>query len=215
MYRSSHFFSINRKSQLKYLLYEPEVNRKKKPLVLFLHGAGERGDNLELIERHGLPLLYKTTNFPFILIAPLCPKDKWWNDEDLIEYLLNLIDNFKAKKNIDTKRIYVTGLSMGGYGTYNLISKRPELFAAALPICGKADLSSLPKAKLIPIWIFHGARDPIISVKHSIDAYELLNQFEESNARLTIYDDIGHDSWTKTYNNKEVLDWLLMQKNIN
>ena len=212
MHKSAHLITINREDRLKYLFYKPEINRQKFPLVLFLHGAGERGDNLKLVETHGLPMLYKKMNFPFILIAPQCPINQWWNDKSLVDTLIKLIDNFSDKKYIDSSRIYVTGLSMGGYGTYALITKRPELFAAALRICGKADLSLLSLVKSIPIWIFHGDKDPVIPVKHSIDAYELLKEFKESNARLTIYEDLGHDVWTETYNNDEVLDWLLDQK---
>jgi predicted peptidase len=144
-----------------YLLYLPKDYEKQAswPLVMFLHGAGERGDDLELVKVHGPPKLIKQgKEFPFIVISPQCPKDKWWEPVELTA----LLDDVIKKHKVDQDRIYITGLSMGGFGTWRLAAFIPKRIAAIAPICGGGDAISVRAIKHIPTWAFHGAKDEVV-----------------------------------------------------
>jgi predicted peptidase len=183
-------------------------SEEKLPLLIFLHGMGERGNDLNLVKFHGPPsFLDNKKDFPFICISPQCPDSVYWK-EDL---LLPFYDEIIAKYPIDKDRIYITGLSMGGFGTWGSIVAKPDLFAAAVPICGGGDPSQLESIKTIPIWVFHGAKDdvvPLIRSKEMVDGLKELG----SKVKFTIYPEATHNSWTETYNNPELYDWLLQQK---
>ena len=195
---------------MKYLIYLPKDYDKKEswPLMLFLHGAGERGDNLEAVKVHGPPKLIEAgKEFPFIVISPQCPKDKWWDPDELKA----LLDEIVKKYKVDKDRIYVTGLSMGGYGTWALAAEQPMRFAAIVPICGGGDPE---KAKLIadvPIWVFHGKKDSVVPFSNSEKMVEALKK-RGGDPKFTAYPDADHDSWTESYNNPELYEWLLKQK---
>ena len=209
------FHSIQSQSgmNLEYVVYMPEGLSGELPLVLFLHGAGERGKNIDLVGIHGFPKQAKAgIDFSFILVAPQCPLDRYWSEPELVDGLIAIQKSCFQKFNVDTERFYVTGLSMGGYGTYALASKIPHKIAAAVPICGAADLKTIHKMKDIPTWIFHGDQDQVVPVKNSLDAFEILEPINP-NVHLTIYKGIGHDSWTETYQNSDVLDWMLSKQN--
>lgn len=195
-------------SNSQYWLHIPESYNSSgdpSPLMLFLHGAGERGDDLELVKKHGPPMLAdKDPDFPFVLISPQCPEDQVWDPEVLIQVLDEVIKNYR----IDKTRVYLTGLSMGGKGTWDLAMAYPERFAAIAPICGfdpKGDLSLL---RDIPTWVFHGKLDKVVSVNCSQEAAAQLQKVG-GNVKLTIYPESDHDSWTETYNNPELYEWLL------
>jgi predicted peptidase len=195
---------------LDYLLYLPEdyEQREAWPLMLFLHGAGERGDDLELVKRHGPPKLVETNEgFPFILVSPQCKPDRWWEPVELTA----LVDEIVAKHRVDEDRIYVTGLSMGGFGTWSLAAHAPARFAAIVPICGGGERYWAKRLKHLPVWVFHGAQDRVIPVERSREMVDALNQ-HGGNAKLTIYPEAGHDAWTDTYDNPELYEWLLQQK---
>ncbi len=156
---------------LKYLLYLPPDYDKhdKWPLVLFLHGAGERGDDLNAVKRHGPPKLIEGgKQFPFIVVSPQCPKDHWWNNE--LVSLTALLDDVVAKHKVDPDRVYLTGLSMGGFGTSALAGYTPNRFAALIPICGGGEPLLARAIKHVPVWAFHGGKDPIVPVKRSEDS---------------------------------------------
>lgn len=201
---------ITKTLKCKFLLFLPEKYGKEKkqwPLMLFLHGAGERGSDLEKVKKHGPPkIVEKQKDFPFIVVSPQCPEDDWWTEKT--EVLSHLLDSIVDRYDVDTERIYLTGLSMGGYGTWALAAKYPERFAAIVPICGGGKRFLAWRLKNVPVWAFHGAKDRLVPLKES---EELVNAVKKQggNARLTVYPEAGHDSWTKTYNNKEVYDWLL------
>ena len=199
--------------ELDYLLYLPEdfLKGDKYPLVLFLHGAGERGDNIELVKKHGLPkLINEGRNFPFIVISPQCPEGSWWNNN--INQLKELLADIKSKYPVDENRIYLTGLSMGGYGTWELAISYPEHFAAILPICGGVVSKwFIHKTKDIPCWIFHGEKDKVVPVSEAYSAEKMLKECGSS-VKLTIYPEAGHDSWSATYENPEIYKWMLEQK---
>lgn len=198
------------KVQMGYLFYLPKDYDKQKswPLVLFLHGAGERGDDLELVKKHGPPkLIAEGKDFPFIVVSPQCPKGRWWEPVELVA----LLDEISNKYEVDADRIYVTGLSMGGFGTWRLAFHAPDKLAAIAPICGGGEKYWTKQFAHLPVWAFHGAKDPVVPVERSQAMIEELKN-NGGNPKLTIYPEAGHDSWTETYNNPKFYEWLLEQK---
>jgi predicted peptidase len=201
---------ITIKVTMKYLLYLPADYDKKEswPLMLFLHGAGERGDNLDAVKIHGPPkLIAAGKQFPFIVVSPQCPKDKWWDLKDLKA----LLDEIEKKYKVDKNRIYLTGLSMGGFGTWAWAAEEPRRFAAIVPICGGGDPEKAALYAHLPIWVFHGGKDPVVKIEQSEKMVEALKK-SGSNVKFTVYPDAGHDSWTEAYNDPKLYEWLLDQK---
>ncbi|MBF0232564.1 MAG: prolyl oligopeptidase family serine peptidase [Desulfamplus sp.] len=211
--------TIQKQVSLQYLVYLPKGyhhSKQKCPFVLFLHGRGERGANLELVTHHGIPkLIEEGADFPFILVSPQCSENRFWAYE--VDTLYALIEQIIGEYRVDTSRIYLTGLSMGGFGTWHLAAAYPRLFAAIIPICGGTlPYSDFPERikilKDVPVWVFHGAQDNIVPVHMSQELVDVLRDHNGS-VRFTIYPDAGHDSWTQTYKNPELYNWLLQQKN--
>ena len=198
---------------LKYLLYVPDAYNRtptKWPLVLFLHGAGERGDDLELVKKHGPPkLIAQGREFPAIIVSPQCPKETWWPDH--VAALEALLDEIVARYRVDEDRIYVTGISMGGFGTWALAFDQPQRFAALGVICGRGDPAKAALLKHVPIWVFHGAKDQTVPLKDSQDMVEAL-QAAGGSPKFTVYPDAGHDSWTRTYEDPAFWEWLFAQR---
>lgn len=209
---------ITRTLEANYLLFLPkgyDANGTKEwPLMLFLHGAGERGSDVRKVAVHGPPKIVKSrTDFPFIVVSPQCPTDQVWSDE----VLLGLLDSVIAEHKVDKSRVYLTGLSMGGYGTWSLGVKHPERFAAIAPICGGGEtinvlLSSRAKSaalKSLPIWAFHGAKDSVVKLEESQRMVAALKTAGVTNLNLTVYPEANHDSWTETYANDKLYEWFL------
>lgn len=202
---------------LDYLFYLPEDYKndkdKKWPTILFLHGMGERGDDLELVKIHGVPKIVDSKkDFQFIAISPQCPIDFVWRDEEMLialeSLLLKIIKNFR----VDKSRLYVTGLSMGGRGTWAIAAYRSDLFAAAAPICGGGDPTTASRLTKLPFWVFQGALDEVHFPKESeIMIKSLKNKGGE--VRYTLYPELHHDSWTITYDNSELYKWFLSKSN--
>lgn len=185
------------------------------PLLLFLHGAGERGSELSLVNKHGPPkLIEQGEDFPFVVISPQCPVNQWWAMGENIVGLAELIEQVYADYPIDPQRMYATGMSMGGYGTWKLAATYPKLLAAIVPVCGGGERSMATALKDLPIWAFHGRDDEIVPLIRSQEIIDELSKIG-SDARLTIYDNVQHDSWSATYANREVYDWLLSHKTSN
>ncbi len=210
-------FSLERKQVLAadYLLFLPEgydaSSKKRWPLIFFLHGAGQRGSNIWLVAKNS-PLKVDTTetNFPFIVVSPQCPEGKIWSND----LLLALLDEVETKYAVDTQRVYLTGLSMGGFGTWSLGLSHPEKFAAIAPICGGGEiitplLADKTKLASLPVWAFHGAKDPTVPVEESEHMVNYLKKIGVKEVKLTIYPDALHDSWTQTYANPELFEWFL------
>lgn len=198
--------------QVNYLLALPQDysadTAKKWPLLIFLHGSGESGNDLQKVKVHGPPkLVEQGKQLPFIVVSPQANGSFGWQPDILQHFLRNV----KTKYRVDKDRIYLTGLSMGGYGTWNWASKYPREFAALVPICGGGDTSDAWKLSNIPIWCFHGAKDNVVSADESERMVSAIRKYNPS-VRLTIYPDAGHDSWTETYNNDSLYTWLLEQK---
>jgi len=193
--------------------YQPK-GEKRWPLVLFLHGAGERGTNLSKVAVHGPPKIVKTRpDFPFIVVSPQCPEGETWSNDTL----LALLDDATKRYRVDTNRIYLTGLSMGGYGTWSLGVQYPERFAAIAPICGGGETIRVLLAsrrnsaalKSLGVWAFHGAKDPVVPPEESERMINALKKTGAKDEKLTVYPEAQHDSWTETYANEELYKWLL------
>lgn len=199
--------TITRVVGCRYLLHLPDgcTSHKTWPMLLFLHGAGERGDDLERVKQHGPPRkIEQGENLPFIVVSPQCPDGQWWD----VEMLGHLIDRIEHEHAIDTDRIYVTGLSMGGFATWALALLYPRRFAAIAPICGGGETYNVDRIRHLPVWAFHGARDDVVPLYRS---QEMVNAVKAlgGDARLTVYPDAEHDSWTETYDNPELYEWFL------
>jgi predicted peptidase len=196
-----------------YLLYLPDnygTTQKKWPLILYLHGSGERGNELSKVEIHGPPKLIRIDRkeFPFVIVSPQCPIDGWWTNELQIDTLNALLDDIVLRYRIDKERIYVTGSSMGGYGTWRLASVYPDRFAAIAPICGGGCPDDATNIAHLPTWVFHGAKDDMVPVKKSEAMVAALEKVG-CKVKLTVYPNVGHDSWTATYENPELYEWFL------
>ena len=200
---------IQRNTTLDYLLWLPGDYKKDKtttfPLLIFLHGSGERGNDLEKVKVHGPPsFVEQQPDFPFILVSPQCPENSWWVAEDLQV----MLEQLKTKYRIDTDRIYLTGLSMGGFGTWTWTALYPNQFAAVAPVCGGGDIQFAQKLKNTPVWAFHGESDPVVPVKRTVEMVEAVNA-KGGSALMTIYPGVGHDSWVNAYNEAELYKWFL------
>ena len=214
--QTEHEFQETMKKELAldYLLFLPEgyeQSGKEWPLMLFLHGAGERGDALELVKKHGPPKIVELQpDFPFILVSPQCPKGVWWNDK--LDELEGLLDKITEDYSVDESRVYLTGLSMGGFGTWALGARCPERFAAIAPICGGGSFVHRRPLQDMPTWVFHGAKDNVVPLEESKRMVEMLRKRGNQEVRLTVYPDAGHDSWTESYNNPELYEWFLAHR---
>ncbi|KIA98414.1 phospholipase [Flavobacterium sp. KMS] len=200
---------IIQKHELGYALHIPADIKEKKPLLIFLHGSGEKGTDIEKVKIHGPFKYLKDHKLDAYVLAPQCPEGEEWDAEVLYRLILKI----QKENNIDSDRIYVTGLSLGGWGTWNLAFAHPDMFAAIVPISGFVDLIQLEqtcKIAKIPTRIFHGLMDDVVNIDYAIAIYKELKKCN-SNVELTIFDDAGHDSWSRVYDNQEIYDWMFKQ----
>ena len=201
---------------IRYLLSLPEsydVRGQPSPLILFLHGAGQRGDDLGLVSVHG-PSQYAAqhSDFPFVIVSPQCPADQWWPQK--LETVKALLDDVLSRYNIDRRRVYLTGLSMGGFAAWQLACAYPHYFAAVVPVCGGGLPYLASRLQHVGVWAFHGDKDPTVPVACSEEMVQAV-QAVGGDAQLTIYPDAGHDAWTAAYNNPELYAWLLQHHTLN
>ena len=202
---------IKENISLKYILDLPKDTSKPFPLIIFLHGSGERGEDLEKVKAHS-PFTYKNLmKEDAAILAPQCPVGIYWDTKAVYALLQNIIKNY----NVDKSRIYLTGLSMGGWGTWKLADEHPELFAAVAPVCGPMNRPTLDRAckELTekPIWIFHGALDDIVPLENSTTMYQKLKNCDK-NVHYTIFENDNHNSWDSTYSDPKFYEWLFIQK---
>lgn len=225
-------FESSEGEKLNYRLLTPENAKqsKKYPLVMFLHGAGERGEDNEKQLIHGSQMFLNPTvreKHPAFILFPQCPSNLYWaflerpesfdnlqmggEMPPILQTVKEMLDTYLADPMVDKDRIYIMGLSMGGMGTFSLVSRYPEIFAAAIPICGIADLSVLPAAKDVKFRIYHGDADTVVSVKHSREAYRTL---KKSGAKVEYFEfpGCGHGSWNPAFNQPDFFNWLFKQK---
>lgn len=222
-------FKATDRTEVLYRFAAPEKTEEGKtyPLVLFLHGAGERGTDNKAQLRHGVTDILKGAadlGESVYLIAPQCPPDRWWAEATpdrihianagrnrLMHAVLALVEETATKHPIDRKRIYVTGISMGGFGTWWMLASSRGTWAAGIPICGGGSAKAAVNFKDVPIRIFHGAEDKVVPPRASeLMAFGLKEV--GGKAELTMYPGVGHDSWTQTYRDPEVIKWLFSQK---
>ncbi len=205
--------SFTQATGYQYLLFLPEGyldSKEKWPMILFLHGAGERGNDLQKVKRHGIPkIAEKSEHFPFIAVSPQCPADQYW----LTDMLLSLLDEVADGQRVDTDRVYLTGISMGGYATWEMAIEYPDRFAAIAPICGGGNPDEVCRIKHVPAWVFHGAKDPVIPLSESEEMVNALRKCG-GNVQFTVYPEAVHDSWTETYNNPQLYEWFLKYKRL-
>jgi len=219
-----HAYSTGRgRSRVNYLLFLPQdygqEPEKQWPLILFLHGRGKRGDSrkeLELLKRDGPPMLVEgQPDFSFIVLSPQCPSDSSW--ESQLDKLDALVDEIVESYAVDTRRIYLTGLSMGGLGTWHFALEHPARFAAVVPIAGGYIFESdeipdnICDVADVPIWVFHGTRDDVVLPRQSKVMVDAL-QACPGNVRFTLYPGADHDdAWKLAYSDPELYEWLLAQ----
>lgn len=205
---------VKETKSLDYLISVPksyEAQGDAVPLLLFLHGAGERGKDLDKVKMHGPPkMVEQGRDFGAIVVSPQCPAGSWWTDHTVV--LIALLDKIEREYNVDKTRIYVTGLSMGGFGTFALAAAQPERFAAAVPICGGGSFGQAKELTKLPMWVFHGDADRVIPVDESTRMVKYMNEAGGKNAKLTIYQGVGHNSWDKAYADEKMWDWLFKQR---
>ena len=206
--------SVIRNVTMDYLLYLPdgfEANPNEHwPMLVFLHGSGERGNDLEKVKTHGPPkLISQGMAMPFVVLSPQCPSNTDWDTETLFA----LIKRVASRYRVDEKRVYVTGLSMGGAATWDLAMAYPEYFAAIAPVCGPVSRNYPARAaalKDLPVMAFHGAMDDIVPVSGAEGMIKRLQDIGNP-ARIIIYPDANHDSWTKTYDDPQLYKWFMEQ----
>jgi predicted peptidase len=218
------------------ILYPENFSKKEKyPLLLVLHGAGERGNDNELQLTHGASLFMKDDirkKFPGIVVFPQCPMDSYWSNVNIEEQderrtftfresgeptkamslLSSLIDDLMKHSYIDKQRIYIGGLSMGGMGTFEILSRKPDVFAAAFVICGSGHPKTVKEyATKVPVWIFHGGKDDVVPLSFSKIMVTALKE-AGANPRFTMYPDVEHDSWTQVFAEPDLLPWLFSNR---
>jgi len=217
---------IEKGDTLNYRLLFPDADTfRRYPLLIFLHGSGERGNDNEAQLKWSVMNFATDQNMmlhPALVIAPQCPQNLGWSNfsrTDMklqptatkpMELLIGLIHQLIKTMPVDTNRIYITGLSMGGYGTYDAIERYPHLFAAAVPVCGAGDISRASSIAHLPIWIFHGAEDPAVNPVYSLQMFEALTK-AGSHPGFTEYPAVGHFSWLGAYSDALMMEWLFRQ----
>jgi predicted peptidase len=228
---SARLQAVSNPSGYDYLLSLPEKSEARPsnqwPLLLFLHGAAQRGSDVWLNTQQGIPRLLAAPEAlnpaeqaaaarlaaSFIVVAPQCPQLEVWEDATL----LALLDQVSTKLELDASRVYLTGLSMGGFGAWSLGMRHPERIAALMPICGGGRLADITTAQpnqkaalqRLGVWAFHGAKDRVVPLEESERMVAALKSIGAGDVQLTVYPDAEHDAWTATYANVAVYDWLL------
>jgi predicted peptidase len=198
---------------LSYLLYLPEdfdaKEDKQWPVMLFLHGRGESRGPLSIVAKWGPPhMAARGDDLPYIMVSPQCPVEERWAEEPQQQGLLELLDHIAKKFPVDSQRTYLTGLSMGGQGTWTLATHHGERFAAIAVVCGRSDPSTVGKLPSLPIWVFHGTADTVVPEKYSTDMIEAIRAAGGKKVRYTSLEHLGHNSWSATYATPELYKWF-------
>jgi predicted peptidase len=199
------------RARLEYLLFLPREYGAGLdlgwPLILYLHGVGERGADVEKVKIDGIPKIIESKpDFPFIVVSPQCPEDTLWWDHH--QTLKGMLDEIVAAYAVDAGRMYLTGKSMGGFGTWSLAMAHPDVFAAIAPICGGGVSENVDRLGRLPVWAFHGADDPFVPVEQGRRMVDALRACG-GDVKFTVYPGVGHDAWTRTYENAELYQWFL------
>lgn len=208
-------------SSLRYLLFLPERYDPRPqdaardveeaagwPLIVFLHGAGERGDDLKQVKTYGPPMIVEgTPDFPFVVVSPQCPAEQYWEPERLMA----LVDDVVASHWIDRRRIVLTGASLGAFGMWQTAFAYPDRFAALVPVCGWGNPAWAAVLRDVPVWMFHGEEDSVVPIDGSLEMLEAVLA-AGGDARFTSFPGVGHNAWTEAYATPELYAWLLEQR---
>jgi predicted peptidase len=201
----------------RYLLFLPKNYEAKAdkawPLILFLHGRGESYGPLSLVKKWGPPrIVEKNADFPYIVVSPQCPGKERWSQPRQQQILVDLLDDVLKKYRINKDRVYLTGLSLGGYGSWTLAAAHPDRFAAVVPICGGGDPKDAERLKSLPIWVFHGDKDGAVPIARSQQMVDAIRKAGGTKVRFTTLEDFGHNSWSAAYASPGLYEWLDRQK---
>ena len=204
--------STSIKAKINYLTFLPKsysAKGDKVPLIVFLHGSGERGTDLDKVKAWGPPAIVETNpDFPFMVVSPQIPDGQWWD-----AYVLkSMLDDVLKRYNVDPKRVYLTGISMGGYGAWDFASRYPEYFAAVAPICGGGIPRLTRSLKDIPVWAFHGLKDDAVPEQESARMVEALKA-QGGNVKYTVLPEAGHvEAWVHAYGEAGLFEWFQQQR---
>jgi predicted peptidase len=211
--QSAHKVILKPELEIQYLIYLPEAYGAEPeaefPLLLFLHGGGSSGDDLEMLKRSGFAgKIEKGKSFPFMVLSPQNPHPlKFWNETALIA----LLDKIQREYRVDPSRVWVAGMSRGGYGAWRLAIQYPDRFAALVAVCGETPDHYAKWLGDMPIWVFHGEKDRTIDIRESDEMVAALRK-NGNPVRYTRYPDTGHNAWDKAFSEPELYTWLLAQK---
>lgn len=200
---------------LEYLVYLPSgyAERDHWPLILFLHGRGESNGPLSLVAKWGPPrLAARGDELPFVIVSPQCPRQDRWSSATQQQRLLELLEMVNQSLQVDTDRVYLTGLSMGGFGCWRLAADHPDRFAAVVPICGGGDPQDATALKTLPIWVFHGSEDRAVPLSKSQQMVDAIQAAGGTSIRFTVLEHVGHNSWSAAYATPELYDWMRAQQ---
>ena len=204
-------------AEVDYLLYLPKKFKadgdKKFRLMFFLHGRGESNGPLSLVAKWGPPMMAaRGDDLPWVIVSPQCPKDDRWSSDTQQKRLIELLDSVVEKYNINEDKIYLTGLSMGGFGSWRMAADHPTRFAAVAPVCGVGDPADAKKLKGVPIWAFHGDQDRAVKYERSVEMVEAIKAAGGTSVRFTSFEHIGHNCWSATYATPELYKWMGKQE---
>lgn len=197
----------DKKYPFNFVCYSPEKKSEKLPLIVQLHGAGERGEDLSLVDVHGFSKMFNNKDYPCIAIMPQCPRETFWAAR--VESLIKFIEQIISEFNVDADKVYLTGLSMGGFGTWYTAMAKPELFAAIAPVCGGGMPWNAHTLKM-PVWAFHGALDTTVTPRNSDEMIEALEKTNKE-TKYSRVEGVGHNVWNVAYT-EDLLEWLLSKK---
>lgn len=199
-----------------YLIYLPENyadTSDKVPMIFFLHGRGESNGPLSIVAKWGPPRrLAAGEQMKYLVVSPQCPRSSFWSADDQQQRLLELLAHIKEHFRVDADRIYLTGLSMGGFGTWRLAADHPEMFAAAAPICGRGNPETASNLRKLPIWAWHGTDDGAVPFKNSVDMVQAIKAAGGTKVRFTSLEHIGHASWQAAYQSADLYTWFDQQR---
>lgn len=234
LYSKKYFISGGDTLPYRVLLPQDFDASRKYPVLVFLHGSGERGSDNQAQLTHGGRLFLKDDirkNFPAIVVFPQCPSNSFWSNVEIkdpigmrtfhfvkngkpteaMKMLMGLVDELSEGASVDKTRFYVGGLSMGGMGTFELLRRKPKVFAAAFAVCGGDHMANVKKYKHIPLWVFHGAKDDVVPPENSEKVVAKLKSLG-GDVKFTLYPEADHNSWDKAFAEPELLPWLFSHK---
>jgi len=202
---------VSGEQEVPYLFYLPKNYdpTKKHSLILFLHGRGESNGPLSLVAKWGPPrMAARGDDLNYIIVSPQCPRENRWTDDSQQSGVLAVLDHVMKNFSVDADRVYLTGLSMGGYGTWKLAAEHGHRFAAAVPVCGGGDLADAAKLKNLPMWVFHGDQDQAVPFERSVQMVDAIKAAGGSKIRFTSLEHVGHNSWSAAYATPELYGWF-------